>query len=228
MRDGAGAAGTAVAAAWIVGALLALALATGYLDGAAPVFTVVWLVVPLVALARHRDPGRIGIRAVGLRGLVGTTAVAGLATAALTVAVEPWSGAYGALVDEALSTDPVDTTFGWLAHHDGLAAWAGFVLFSGLVTIFAEELFFRGWLLRLLGRHTTPARAIVGQAALFSVVQALPALLLSPVEGVVFVAAYAFVAVGLVGGWAAWRTASIWPSLVVATTLNAVLTALIV
>ena len=70
-------------------------------------------------------------------------------------------------------------------------------------------------------------RAVVAQAALFSVVQTLPALLLAPLEGVVFVGVYAFALVGVVGGWAAWRTASIWPSLAVAATLNALLTALV-
>jgi membrane protease YdiL (CAAX protease family) len=214
--------------AWLVLALLALAAVTLRLDGALPVFTVVWLVVPLVSLARHRDPRRIGIRPVEARLLGVTVLAAGVATACLTIAVEPWSGAYGALVDEALSADPVDTTFGWLARHDGAGAWLGFVAMSGLVTIFAEELFFRGWLLQALLRRTRPGRAITAQAAAFALVQAVPALLLAPLEGAVFVAVYAFAAVGLVGGWAAWRTASIWPSLVVATTANAVLTALLV
>ena len=108
--------------AWPLLALLSLAAATRHLDGALPVFTVVWLVVPLVSLARHHDPRRVGIRPVEARLLGSTVFAAGLATACLTIAVEPWSGAYGALVDAALSTDPVDTTFGWLARHDGGAA----------------------------------------------------------------------------------------------------------
>ena len=157
--------GTALGVAWIVGALVALVLATRHLDGAAPVFTVVWLVVPLVTVLRRRDPGRVGLRPVPVSRLVRTTVFAALAGACLTLAVEPWSGAYGALVDEALATDPVDSTFGWLVAHDGPGSWAAFVLFGGLVTIFAEELFFRGWLLQLLLWHTSPARAIVAHQA---------------------------------------------------------------
>jgi membrane protease YdiL (CAAX protease family) len=42
---------------------------------------------------------------------------------------------------------------------------------------------------------------------------------------VVYAVAYAFVGIGLVGGWAAARTRSIWPSLIAAVALNAVLTA---
>ena len=216
-----------VAVAWIVAALSAAALAAWRLDGAIPVFTFAWLLVPLVALVRHGDPGRIGFRRVPLGLLARTAGVAALAVTALTAVAEPWSGAYGALVDEALATDPVDTTFGWLARYEGLGAWAGFVLFSGLVTIFAEELFFRGWLLQLLGRHAGALRAIVAQAFLFSLLQLLPALLLSSVEAAVYVGVYSFAAIGVVGGWAAWCTASIWPSLLVATAFNAVLTALV-
>ena len=40
---------------------------------------------------------------------------------------------------------------------------------------------------------------------------------------VVYVTAYAFVSIGLVGGYVARRTASIGPSLILATILNAVL-----
>jgi membrane protease YdiL (CAAX protease family) len=216
-----------VAGIWIVAALAAAVLVVRRLDGALPVFTFVLLLVPLASLVRHGDAARVGIRRVGLGVLARTTAIAAVAVAALTVAVEPWSGAFGALVEEALATDPVDTTFGWLARYDGPGAWAGFVLYSGLVTIFAEELFFRGWLLQLVGRHTGALRAIVAQAVLFSLLQLLPALLLSSLEAVVYVTVYSFVAIGLVGGWAAWRTASIWPSLLVATAFNALLTALV-
>jgi membrane protease YdiL (CAAX protease family) len=144
--------------------------------------------------------------------------------AALTVAVEPWSDTYGQLIEKALSANPLDTTFGWLVRFDGASAWTGFILFSGLVTIFAEELFFRGWLLQLLCRHKKPSHAIVAQALLFSLLQAVAALQLSPLQASLYIVVYAFAGVGVVGGYAAWRTASIWPSLALATTLNAVLT----
>ena len=212
---------------WIVAALVAAVLVALWLDCALPIFTFVWFLVPLVALIRHRDAGRVGIGRVDLRLLGRTTTIAALAMAILIVAVEPWSGTYGQLVEKALSADPLDTTFGWLVRFDRVGAWTGFILFSGLVTIFAEELFFRGWLLQLLCRHKRPSRAIVIQAALFSLLQALAALQLSPLRASLYVAIYAFAVVGVVGGYAAWRTASIWPSLALATTSNALLTYLV-
>lgn len=100
--------------------------------------------------------------------------------------------------------------------------------FSGLVTIFGEELFFRGWLLQALRQRMNKNLAILVQAVLFTVPQALAGLLLAPVQGVVYVVIYSLVAVGLVGGWAASRTRSIWPSLASATLWNALLIAAVI
>jgi membrane protease YdiL (CAAX protease family) len=215
---------TTIASVWILGALVASAVAAWKLDAAPPLFTVIWLVVPLITLLRHGTPRRIGIRAVALAQVARASAVAILAVACVTLAVEPWSRAYSALVAEALAADPADITFGWLARFDGVGAWASFIIFSTLVTIFAEELFFRGWLLQLLCCHMKAALAIVVQAALFTLPQALVALFLAPSQAVVYIAVYSFAAIGVIGGYAAWRTASIWPSLVLATAFNAVLT----
>ena len=99
------------------------------------------------------------------------------------------------------------------------------LLYSGLVTIFAEELFFRGWLLQLLQRRVSKGWAIAIQAALFTVPQLLAALMLSPVQAAVYAAVYSFLAIGLVGGWAAARTQSIWPSLAAATLWNVIMIA---
>lgn len=217
----------AAVALWIVSAAIAAGIAAWRLDAAVPVFTFVWLAVALGSLLRHREPARVGIRRVAPDLFVRTTLAVGAAQLAVAAAVEPWSGTYGRLVDAALDADPADTTFGWLARFDGAGAWTGLVLFSGLVTIFAEELFFRGWLLQLLLRHTGPAAAIAGQAAGFTLVQGLAATALAPLQAGLYVAVYSFVAIGLLGGYAAWRTASIWPSLVLATALNASLVALL-
>ncbi len=82
-------------------------------------------------------------------------------------------------------------------------------LFTVLVTIFAEELFFRGWLLYWLGKRMTAFWAILLQALLFSLLQAIVAMFLSPTQTVVHIAFDTFLAIGVIGGWAAWRTHSI-------------------
>ena len=209
--------------AWVLAGLASLWPVTQLLDGVFPVLTVVWLAVSLVAVVRGRDATRAGFRAVPLPELAKVTGITMAGLALVTLAVEPWTNTYTTLVNMALGGR--DTTFGWLVSYDGLPAWAGYVLFTLLVTIFAEELFFRGWLLRLLRDHMPVAWAVVVQAVLFTVPQSLAALAMPSPQGFFFAAAYAFVGVGLIGGWAAARTGSIWPSLISAVVLNTVLTA---
>ena len=69
---------------WILLALLALVPVTWLLQGSFPVFTVLWLAVPLAVLLRSRDASSIGIVAVPVRTLLGVTALnlAGLLGAA--------------------------------------------------------------------------------------------------------------------------------------------------
>ena len=100
-------------------------------------------------------------------------------------------------------------------------------LYSGLVTLFGEELFFRGWLLQAFRSRSGTASAIVLQAILFAVPNTLVAFALPLPEGILYVIVYAWLTIGIVGGWAAARTGSIWPSLVTATVGNLVMVCLL-
>ncbi len=213
---------------WCALALAALAPVTGLLRGSFPVFTVLWLLVPLVAVLRTRDAGRVGFRRLPLRELAIVTAANLGALGLVMVLCEPWSHTYRALLAEVLAAPRPDTTFAWLVRFSMLPAWGGLALYSGLVTLFAEELFFRGWLLQALQRRMSAAWAILLQALLFTLPNLMAALFLPPLQGVLYAVAYAWLGIGVIGGWAAWRTRSIWPSLISATICNLVLTALIV
>ena len=177
---------------------------------------------------RSADATKIGFRSLPWREFIISGAINLSLLILIAVVFEPWSHAYQALVSRALSSTPPDTTFAWLARFSGFRAWAGLIGFSGLVTIFGEELFFRGWLLQALRQRMNKNLAILVQAVLFTLPQALAGLLLAPVQGVVYVVIYSLVAVGLVGGWAASRTRSIWPSLASATLWNALLIAVVI
>jgi membrane protease YdiL (CAAX protease family) len=72
-----------------------------------------------------------------------------------------------------------------------------------------------------------PWAAILLQAALFMLPQAIAALLLPPLQGLLYAVFYSWLAIGVVGGWAANRTGSIWPSLISATLCNLILTWLV-
>lgn len=210
---------------WTGIALVSLVAATVFLRGAFPLLTVVWLIVPVLAVTRGRNGQRVGFRRISPRLFASTTTANLILLLLISVLVEPWSQTYQALVQGALAGTPPDTTFAWFVRYDGWKAWTGFLFYAGLVTLYAEELFFRGWLLGFLQVHLKPAWSILAQAVLFTLPQLIASILLSPFQGFVYAAAYSWLGVGVVGGWAAWRTRSIWPSLVAATLWNAILIA---
>jgi membrane protease YdiL (CAAX protease family) len=210
---------------WVGLALVFAILATFGLRGTFPIFTVIWLVVPLLVVMRTHDAGRVGFIRISWCMFLTTTAINLALLLLVSLLVEPWSHAYQALVNAAISSSPPDTTFAWLVRFTGVPAWAGLLLYSGLVTIFGEELFFRGWLLLALQRKMHKLWAIVIQAALFTIPQLLAAFLLAPSHGLIYALLYSFLGVGIVGGWAASRTHSIWPSLASATLWNFILVA---
>lgn len=210
---------------WAGLALAPLILTTFWFQGAFPIFTVVCLGVPLLVVIRTSDAQRVGIRPISWQTFLITTGINLSGLLLLSLTVEPWSHAYQALVKEVLVSIPPDTTFVLLVRFKGLMAWGGLFLFSGLVTIFGEELFFRGWLLQSLQRRMHKACAILIQAALFTIPQLLAAFMLTLEQGVIYSLVYSLLGVGVIGGWAAARTQSIWPSLASATLWNLILVA---
>jgi membrane protease YdiL (CAAX protease family) len=211
-------------AVWIGLALASLLPVAAHLDATLPVFTVIWLLAPLVSVLRARNAARVGFRALPVRDLVIISAI-NLVLLLLVMAIfEPWSGAYGTLVRAATAGDP---TFAWLLRYPSPAGWLFVFLYSATVTIFAEELFFRGWLLQWLLQRMGQWRAILVQAALFAVPQALPALFLTPLQAAVWIGAYAFLGVGVVNGWTAARTGTIWPGAIAAPLMNVIVTMLV-
>jgi len=210
---------------WVGLAMVISILATFILRGSFPIFTLLWLIVPLLVVIRTHDAGRVGFIRISWRMFLGTTAINLALLLLVSLIFEPWAHSYQALVNGAISSSPPDTTFAWLVRFTGVPAWGGLLLYSGLVTIFSEELFFRGWLLQSLRGKMNKPWAIVIQAALFTIPQLLAAFLLAPSKGLVYAILYSFLGIGTIGGWAASRTQSIWPSLVSATVWNLILVA---
>jgi membrane protease YdiL (CAAX protease family) len=210
---------------WVLLALIAIPLVTILMQTSFPIFTVVWIGVPLVVVLVNKDARRVGFRPIAWGEFIKVAAV-NLGVLLLIMAIfEPWSHTYRLLVEQAVNS--ADSTFAWLSHSRGIDAWIGMLLYSGLVTLFGEELFFRGWLLQSFKPRLGKWGAIVLQAALFTLPNLIAAFLMPPLQAILYPLVYAFLAIGLVGGWAAERTGSIWPSLAAATITNLVLTALL-
>jgi membrane protease YdiL (CAAX protease family) len=213
---------------WSFLALAVLAPVTGLLKGSFPIFTVVWILVPLVAALLAKDASRVGFTPVPWRELARTTAINLAGLLLLMLIFEPWSHTYQRLLGLAISNQSPDTTFAWLLRFPKIPSLGAMVLYSGLVTLFGEELFFRGWLLQLLKRRWGAARAIFLQALLFTIPNLPVAFVLPPPQGILYILVYTLLGIGFIGGWAASRTDSIWPSLVSATVCNFILVAMIV
>jgi len=214
---------TALGFVWIVFALLFAGLATWFLHGQIPFFTFIWLTVPLAALLRWRDAKRIGIRPVEGKVLLRVTAITAIVLTLITSLFEPWSHTGRHLYRLALAAAPPDATFLWMRHFPGVAGWAAMVAYSGLVTIFAEELFFRGWLLQWLLRRLRPLWAVILQATVFTLcINLLVAFFMPRLQGVIYVVVYSWLGVGVVCWWAAARTQGIWPGLIVNVLGNAI------
>jgi membrane protease YdiL (CAAX protease family) len=138
---------------WSLLALAALLPVTYLLDGSFPVFTVVWILVPVLVVAKTRDASRVGFRAIPWREFLQVSCINFAGLLLVMLLVEPWSHTYQKLIELALSQPRPDTTFVWLLRFPRLPALGGMLLYSGLVTLFGEELFFRGWLLQLLRKR---------------------------------------------------------------------------
>jgi len=213
--------------AWGLLALSILLPITQLLKGSFPIFTVVWIVIPLIAVWRLQDASKVGFRPISWQQLLQITTINFGGLLALMLLFEPWSHTYKQLLTLVLSIQSPDTTFAWLLRFPRMPALGAMALYSGLVTLFGEELFFRGWLLQLLQRKLNAAWAVVLQALLFTVPNLLVAFVLSSLQGVLYILIYTWLGIGILGGWAASQTGSIWPSLISATLCNLVLVALI-
>ncbi len=193
-----------------------------------PIFTLLSLILPLISLLRHKNTARIGLGKISLGHLLKWTAINLGALAVMYAVFEPWSGAYASLVEEATQPGSTDPTFAWLSILKGPAGWIGLFLFSGIVTIFAEELCFRGWLMRMLAPKTGAFWANVLQAALFTAPQLIIAFIMpQPVQSIVYGLVYAFLGIGMINGWVSQKAGAIWPNLIAASIMNVVLSLLI-
>ena len=180
-----------------------------------------------MAMWRTKDAGRIGFRVISWQELVLITAINLGTLLTLMLLFEPWSHTYQKLLALVLSSSPPDTTFAWLLRLPRIPALVAMTIYSGFVTLFGEELFFRGWLLQLLQKRLGSTWAVILQALIFVVPNLLVAFLLPSLQGFLYVLIYTWLAIGIVGGWAASRTGTIWPSLISATLCNLVLVTLI-
>ncbi len=208
-----------LAAAWLALAAVAALVVPIALGASLPVLTFVWLLLGSVVLRRTRSTAALGLVRVPRRELLRVTVVATIAMTLLFGAAEALTHPYRELLELIREESTPDSTFAWVIDHGRGWGLVGFALYGGLVTMFAEEIVFRGALMTRL-RPRGVWVAVGGTTVAFAAVQALPAALLPAAAAVGFLLIDAVLAVGVVGGIAAYRTRSIWPALVAITVAN--------
>lgn len=213
---------------WAVSSLLIVILISLFFKTTFPLFTIIWISVPLVVVIRKKDAGIIGFRPIPINEFIKFTLINLGLTLLICGLFEPWSHTYQKLLRIIISSETSDVTFVWLTKYSGIKSWLSMLLFSGFVTLFAEEIFFRGWLLQYLKRRTNSYWAVIIQAVIFIIPNTLVAFFMIPIEGIIYTVFYAGVAIGIVGGWTTKCTNSIWPSLVSASIVNLIAVLLLI
>lgn len=217
-----------IALIWLVSAVILAVLFSIWQEISLPLFTLIFLLFPLINLILRKDARRIGMGKISIPKLLKWAGINFGALVLVYAIFEPWSGAYAFLLDEATAAGVSDPTFLWLRLFDGVGGWIGMFFFSVLISIFAEELFFRGWILRALEPKIGWLWANLIQAALFTLPQLVLAFMMpTAVMGLVYGLVYAFAAIGFINGWVSHRAGAIWPNLVSATVMNLVLSLVI-
>jgi len=216
------------AAIWLIAALIIAILIPFWKDLSLPIFTILFLALPLIHLIRRKNAQQIGMGNIELGKILKWAAINLGALIVIYLIFEPWSGAYAFLLEQATTINSTDPTFAWLRLFEGPAGWAGMFLFSGLISIFAEELCFRGWILNRLKPNIGSFWANVIQAAIFTLPQLVVAFMMpSLAMGLVYGLVYAFGAIGLINGWISMKTGAIWPNLIAASVMNLILSIVI-
>ena len=213
---------------WLISAIIFAIGFSIWQDLSIPLFTILFLLPPLINLLVKKDAQRIGMGSIPLGQFLKWAGI-NLAALILVYAIfEPWSGAYAFLLEEATGPASTDPTFYWLKEFSGIGGWIGMLFFSGFISIFAEEICFRGWLLNLLRPKTGLFWANVIQALMFTLPQLIVVFIMpSPIMGIVYGLVYAFGAIGMINGWVASQAGAIWPNLAAASIMNLILSALI-
>ena len=211
-----------VAYGWLFAAIAAGFVVPIALDATLPLFTLLMLAVAVWSVRRTGSAAAIGLTVPARREFIGTTLVATVLMTAVVGLAETLWHPYEELLALVADASAPDSTFAWVV--SGRSNLAAFALYAALVTMFAEEAVFRGVLLVRL-RSRGPLIAVGATTLAFAALQSIAAIQLSVGAAIGFLFVDAIVAVGIIGGAAAWFTRSIVPGLIALTVANAVVVA---
>jgi len=202
---------------WIIFALAALFYLSNLYGTEIPTFTLIWLVLPFLAVLISAEIKYVGFCKVEWGEFFLVLLLNIIFMGVVFLVLEPLSGTYKIIIDASLRNRPLGPAYYWITQFNNWRGLLGFSLINLLIIIFAEELFFRGLLIQYIGLKLSEFWGVLISAFLFLLFIVILNYNLPPVENYIMLVGYTFFARGIIGGWAAARTGTIWPSLITST-----------
>lgn len=126
---------------WAISSILLVILVSILLKTGFPLFTIIWISIPLVVVIRKNDAGIVGFRPIPIKEFFKFTLINLGITLLIFGLFEPWSHTYQKLLRIIVGSETSDVTFVWLTKYSGIKSWLSMLLFSGFVTLFPKKYF---------------------------------------------------------------------------------------
>ncbi len=209
---------------WILLALFTLIIIIKTQKPDNPFLTFIWLLIPLFIVMKNKNANLVGFSKVPIKKLLAVTGIYLSISLTAIIIFEIITPTYKMLIELAIDNNQSDITFLWLNKYKGITGYILVFIISFFITIFGEELFFRGLLLQAFKRNFSDKFSILMQSVLFSLPHIIIAIFfMTPFHGLILILGYGIFIYGVMGGWAANKTNSFWPGLITASINNLLL-----
>lgn len=204
---------------WILFAFVLTTLGFLILESDFPLFIYINLILSFIIINKINDVNQFSSNWLSINNFIKYSFMNLFGILVIYFIFEPWSHTYQKLLTASLENG-VDVTFGWIQKYNNSFGFLLIFLFSLFVSIFSEELMFRGVLEGYLFQKTTPIKGIIIQALIFSIPQCLILIVLPLANGLLYIIFYNFIAIGLLNGLIVYKSHSIFPSILSASIAN--------
>lgn len=209
---------------WIILSLGTLFYLSNLYGTEVPVFTLVWLALAFLVVLLSRDAKFVGFSGMKFSEFLLVFFINLLLLSLVYIVLEPLSGTFREVINNIRRETLLYPSYYLMNQFSGLNGLFAYFLCNIFIIIFAEELFFRGFLIQYAELKLNKFWGVLIQSFLFLFFILILDIRLPPVQNYIFLVGYTFLGRGIIGGWAAARTDSIWPSLI---TVSVVHTAVI-
>ena len=205
---------------WTVAALFLLFYQSQLYGTDTPLFTIVWIAITFLAVLVSSDGKYAGFSKVKFNEFFLVFFLNLILLAAIFVVLEPLSGTFRLVIDKTIRSPLVDPAYYWITRYEGWQGIGGFFLTNFIILIFAEEIFFRGFLIQFISLKMNKFWGVLIQAFIYLLFIVILNFNLPPVQNYILLVGYSFFGRGIIGGWAAARTDSILPPLLAVSIVN--------